>query len=69
MNDQRAMRSDLGVDMMTLTEVAKYLNVHKITIYRLIKADVQFGQFKVGRVPRFSCEDIVRFANGEPAQQ
>ena len=54
---------------MTLTEVAKYLSVRKITIYRLIKADVQFGQFKVGRVPRFSCEDIVRFANGEPAQQ
>ena len=66
MNDQRASRSDLRADdpTMTLTEVAEYLNVHKITIYRHLKADAEFGQFKVGRVWRFSREAIVRFASG-----
>jgi excisionase family DNA binding protein len=49
--------------MMTLTEVAEYSNVHKITIYRQIKAEVQLGQFKVGRILRFSREHIERFAN------
>ncbi len=71
MNDQGAESSDLMEDasMMTLIEVAKYLSVHKITIYRLLKADVQLGQFKVGRVWRFGREDIVRFANGEASLQ
>lgn len=51
---------------MTVTEVAEYLNVDRITIY---KADAEFGQFKVGRVWRFSREAIVRFANRETAQR
>jgi len=70
MNEQRATRADLRTDgsMMTLTEVADYLNVHRITIYRYLKADAEFGQFKVGRVWRFSREAIVRFANGGAQQ-
>ena len=48
---------------MTLTEVAKYLNVHQITIYRAIKAGATLGQFKIGRVWRFSREGLERFAN------
>jgi excisionase family DNA binding protein len=63
MNDQNAAtRADLGVDgaMMTLTEVAEHLNVHPVTIYRLLKTDTQLGQFKVGRVWRFRREDVAR---------
>ncbi len=54
MNDHGLARADLhaGGSMMTLTDVANYLNVHPITIYRLVKTDVQLGQFKVGRVWR-----------------
>jgi excisionase family DNA binding protein len=71
MNERSATRSDLRTDgpTMTVTEVAEYLNVHRITIYRHLKADAGFGQFKVGRVWRFSREAIVRFANGETTQQ
>ena len=36
--------------MMTVQEVADYLKVHRITIYRLIEAGVYLGRFKVGRV-------------------
>jgi excisionase family DNA binding protein len=63
MNDHNAAtRADLGVDgaMMTLTEVAEHLNVHPVTIYRLLKTDTQLGQFKVGRVWRFRREDVAR---------
>jgi excisionase family DNA binding protein len=35
---------------MTLREVARYLGVHQLTIYRAIKAGAKLGQFKVGRV-------------------
>ena len=51
--------------MMTVDEVAEYLRVHKITIYRSIKAGDDLGQLKVGRVWRFSRERVVRFAGGE----
>jgi excisionase family DNA binding protein len=53
--------------MMTVDEVAEYLRVHKITIYRSIKAGDDLGQLKVGRVWRFSRESVVRFAGGEGA--
>jgi excisionase family DNA binding protein len=54
--------------LMTLIEVAKYLKVNPITIYRLVKSDVDLGQFKVGRVWRFGRDDIMRFASGRPAE-
>jgi excisionase family DNA binding protein len=63
MNDHdAATRADLGIEgaAMTLTEVAQHLNVHRVTIYRLLKTDTQLGQFKVGRVWRFRREDVAR---------
>ncbi len=50
---------------MTLTEVATYLNVHQMTIYRAIKAGAKLGQFRIGRVWRFSREDLERFTTAE----
>jgi excisionase family DNA binding protein len=50
--------------MMTLIEVAEYLKVHKITIYRTIKAGGKLGQLKIGRVWRFRRQDIIQFADG-----
>ncbi len=48
---------------MNLTEVAKYLNVHQMTIYRTMKAGTKLGQFRIGRVWRFSREDLELFTN------
>ena len=53
--------------MMTLPEVAEYLRVHKVTIYRAIKAGHDLGQLRIGRVWRFDRESIARFAHGEEA--
>ena len=54
MNDQHASNTDLrgNRSMMTVNEVADYLRVHKITIYRAIKAGDDLGQLKIGRVWR-----------------
>jgi excisionase family DNA binding protein len=65
MNEQPA--TGMERRMMTLDEVAEYLRVHKITIYRAIKAGEDLGQMRVGRVWRFSRESVVRFAGGEGA--
>ena len=64
MNDQGLadLRSDGPI--MTLTEVAEFLRVHKITIYRAVKAGDKLGQMKIGRVWRFNREDVMRFADG-----
>ena len=69
MNEQPATTTDVGSGrrMMTLAEVAEYLRVHKITIYRAIKAGDDLGQLRIGRVWRFNRESIVRFAAGEGA--
>ena len=69
MNEQPATTTDVGSGrrMMTLAEVAEYLRVHKITIYRAIKAGDDLGQLKIGRVWRFKRESIVRFADNEEA--
>lgn len=70
MNDQRVVprRSQVDRPFMTVTEVAEYLDVHRITIYRLVKTDVQLGQFRVGRIWRFGRDDVLRFAGGAPAE-
>ena len=69
MNEHPAIGTDVRADrrMMTLAEVAEYLRVRKITIYRAIKAGDDLGQLRVGRVWRFSRESIVRFVDGEEA--
>jgi excisionase family DNA binding protein len=48
-------------DMMTVGEVAEFLNIHRITVYRMIKGGKELGQFKVGRVWRFKRRDILKF--------
>ncbi len=50
---------------LTLTEVANYPNVHRITIYRAIKAGAKLGQFRIGRVWRFSREELEQYPNSE----
>jgi excisionase family DNA binding protein len=69
MNEQPPDSTDPRANrpMMTLNEVADYLRVHRITIYRAIRAGDDLGQLKIGRVWRFSRESIVRFADGEEA--
>ena len=47
--------------IMSLKEVAELLNVHRITVYRLIRQGFNLGQFKIGRVWRFSMEGFQRF--------
>ena len=47
--------------IMSVDEVAKLLSVHHITIYRLIRQGFNLGQFKIGRVWRFSTEGFQRF--------
>lgn len=64
MNEPHAGLVDLqrASPIMTVTEVADYLRVHRITIYRAVKAGDKLGQMKIGRVWRFNREDVVRFA-------
>jgi excisionase family DNA binding protein len=66
MNDQHAGLAGLRGEaaLMTSTEVAEYLKVHKVTIYRAIKAGGKLGQLKIGRVWRFRREDVVQIADG-----
>jgi excisionase family DNA binding protein len=70
MDKRREDHLDLLLDrkMMTVTEVATYLRVHRITIYRIIKAELPLGQKKIGRVWRFSREQLARFAEPAAAQ-
>ena len=46
---------------MTVTDVAKFLHVHRITIYRLIRGG-ELHPFKVGRLWRFNRRDILAVA-------
>ena len=48
---------------MTVTEAAEFLGVHRITVYRLITEGLELGQFKVGRVWRFSVDGLQRFVD------
>ena len=43
--------------MVTVDEIAAELHVHRITIYRLLKANKIPG-FKVGRVWRFKANEV-----------
>jgi excisionase family DNA binding protein len=69
-----AKRQDGHLDLpvagkvMTLTEVAEHLRIHRITVYRMLKAEVQLGQMKIGPVWRFDREHVMRFASKPQAQ-
>jgi excisionase family DNA binding protein len=43
--------------ILTVSELAEHLNVHRITIYRLLKGGSLPG-FKIGRVWRFDLDEI-----------
>lgn len=54
--------------ILTVEELARYLNVHRITIYRLLKSGRLPG-FKIGRVWRFDSDQVDQWIreNGEHA--
>jgi excisionase family DNA binding protein len=43
--------------ILTVSELAGHLNVHRITIYRLLKSGSLPG-FKIGRVWRFDLDEV-----------
>ncbi len=43
--------------ILTVSELADHLQVHRITIYRLLKSDHLPG-FKIGRVWRFDLDEV-----------
>ena len=45
---------------MTISEVATYLRLHRITVYRFVAAG-ELRSLKVGRLLRFNREDVERF--------
>jgi excisionase family DNA binding protein len=54
--------------ILTVSELAEHLNVHRITIYRLLKSGSLPG-FKIGRVWRFDLDEIGRWmADGKSTQ-
>ena len=53
--------------ILTVSELAEHLNVHRITIYRLLKNGSLPG-FKIGRVWRFDLNEITAWmASGKSA--
>jgi excisionase family DNA binding protein len=53
--------------ILTVSELADHLNVHRITIYRLLKNGTLPG-FKIGRVWRFDLDEITSWmATGKSA--
>jgi len=54
--------------ILTVSELAEHLNVHRITIYRSLKGGSLPG-FKIGRVWRFDLDEIGRWmADGKSTQ-
>ena len=54
--------------ILTVSELAEHLNVHRITIYRLLKSGSLPG-FKIGRVWRFDLDEIgLWMADGKSTQ-
>src|ERR1700680_4686080 len=54
--------------ILTVSELAEHLNVHRITIYRLLKSGSLPG-FKIGRVWRFDLDEIGSWmANGKSTE-
>lgn len=55
--------------ILTVSELAEHLNVHRITIYRLLKNGSLPG-FKIGRVWRFDLDEITSWmTSGKSAQK
>jgi excisionase family DNA binding protein len=58
---------DRSDDVMTVDDVAQYLRVHRVTIYRLVNRGGLPG-FKVGRIWRFRPGAIVALQSSRPAE-
>jgi excisionase family DNA binding protein len=55
--------------ILTVSELAGHLNVHRITIYRLLKSGSLPG-FKIGRVWRFDLDEVgVWMQSGRAARE
>jgi excisionase family DNA binding protein len=55
--------------ILTVSELAEHLNVHRITIYRLLKSGTLPG-FKIGRVWRFDLDEITSWmASGRSSSE
>jgi len=52
---------------LTVSEVAEYFHVHRITIYRLA-ANGLLPSFKVGRVLRFNRSDVLAVTKARPKE-
>ncbi|MGH7410572.1 MAG: helix-turn-helix domain-containing protein [Candidatus Methylomirabilis sp.] len=64
-----AQRSERGLAVMTLREVARYLRINKSTVYRMAR-DGTLPAWKLGNVWRFKKESIERWiVNNQRAQQ
>jgi excisionase family DNA binding protein len=53
--------------VMTVSEVAEYLHVHRITIYRLIEKG-RLRPFRIGRVWRFERKALEALIASEPSK-
>lgn len=54
--------------ILTVSELAGHLNIHRITVYRLLKSGALPG-FKIGRVWRFDLEEITNWIQTGKAPQ
>jgi excisionase family DNA binding protein len=55
--------------ILTVSELAEHLSVHRITIYRLLK-DGTLPGFKIGRVWRFDLDEIANWiGSGKGAKE
>lgn len=52
---------DVPRKIATVAEAAKLLRVHRITLYRMLKAGKVPGAFKIGRVWRVDLPELERF--------
>jgi excisionase family DNA binding protein len=54
--------------ILTVSELAEHLSVHRITIYRLLKGGTLPG-FKIGRVWRFDLDEIATWMASGKAER
>lgn len=50
--------------MLTLAEAAKFLRVHPITLYGMLRTGRLPGAFRIGQLWRINREDLEHFATG-----
>ena len=54
--------------ILAVSELAKHLNIHRITVYRLLKSGTLPG-FKIGRLWRFDLDQITTWIQTGKAPQ